>query len=156
MPRVYAITPEVDRFWTRVDKGAEGECWHWTGGMLPNGYGRFCLAKANGGRTVLAHRYSYELAIGPVPPGLDVDHTCHNADAACAGGFNCQHRACVNPSHLEAVTRRTNTLRGRAPTAENAAKTHCPKGHPYNGVRNNGSRFCRTCLNAWHRNRRSA
>lgn len=75
-PWRWEITPE-DRFWKKVDKSAA--CWVWTGSRDRKGYG-----KGNG---CLAHRFSYELAYGPIPQGMQVDHTCHNPP-------------CVNPEHL--------------------------------------------------------
>src|ERR1035437_1939003 len=66
----------------------------------------------------------------------------------------CRVRHCVNPAHLEPVTRQENLLRGQTTTASNAAKTHCPKGHAFigNNIKmNSGSRKCRTCENAYTR-----
>ena len=56
----------------------------------------------------------YSWLVGAIPHGYDIDHVCHNAAAVagrCAGGDSCIHRRCVNPDHLEPVTRRENTLR---------------------------------------------
>ncbi len=87
------------------------------------------------GTKVQAHRFAYELLVGPIPDGLEIDHLCRVT-------------ACVNPAHLEPVTGQVNTLRGDTPAAKNAAKTHCPQGHVYS-VKNtgvgNGRRRCRTC-----------
>lgn len=68
-----------------------GECWIWTGSKTWNGYGFYCLR----GRRTRAHRVAYELAVGKIPPGLDIDHMCRT-------------RLCVNPSHLQAVDRKSN------------------------------------------------
>ena len=68
-------------FWPKVQKG-EG-CWEWTAARDAKGYGQF---KHRGGMR-LAHRVAYENERGPIPAGLQIDHTCWN-------------RACVNPAHL--------------------------------------------------------
>lgn len=103
----------LERFWAKVDKQSSG-CWIWTAAKIWSGYGRF----NTGTRGVYAHRFSYELAYGPIPDGLFVDHICRN-------------RACVNPEHMEVVTHRTNTLRGLSPAAKNARKRFCSQGHPF-------------------------
>lgn len=121
-----------DRFWLKVEKNAAGGCWEWIGFRTADGYGRVL------GRG--AHRYSYELAHGVIPDGLQVDHLCRN-------------RSCVNPDHLEAVSPRTNVLRSPTAVASvNARKTHCPQGHKYdiNNTRltSDGWRRCKTCEKA--------
>lgn len=129
----------VERFWDKVEKTDSG-CWEWQASCLPRGYGRFGLD----GVMVLAHRYSYELAVGPIPDGLQIDHLCSNP-------------RCVRPSHLEAVTARVNLLRGDTIVARAAAATHCPQGHPYAGdnlvVEKTGKRKCRACRKARDRRR---
>ena len=123
--------PSADRFWSRVDKS--GDCWLWTGSLW-DGYGRCYFA----GRSDFAHRVSYRLLVGPIPTGKQLDHLCRN-------------RACVNPAHLEPVLGRINILRGESPTAINARKTHCSKGHPFTAENTwwrrdePHSRRCREC-----------
>jgi HNH endonuclease len=97
-----------ERFWSKVDKDgpiAVGElrrCWIWTGSRGSGSYGQFRLS--NPRRLVHAHRFAYELALGPIPDDLEVAHAFGN-------------RACVNPAHLEQVDTRTRVLRGDSPSA---------------------------------------
>ena len=126
------------RFWSNVDR-QEGGCWPWLAGQYHNGYGRFW----DGQRQVRAHRYAYELLVGPIPDGLQIDHLC-------------RVRNCVNPDHLESVTARDNVLRGKGRCAINARKTHCKYGHEFSaentGHRSDGrARWCRTCQKEWMR-----
>lgn len=126
----------------RMADGFDG-CWEWTGPISERGYG-----VANG----QAHRTVYELLVGPIPEGLQLDHLCHNEDLTCEGGAICLHRRCVNPMHLEPVTNQENALRSRLTLASiNSAKTHCPSGHEFTpentaiyGSKQPG-RYCRQC-----------
>jgi len=80
----------LDRFFTKVEVG---DCWLWVG-ATDRGYGKFYPHR----KTVRAHRWLYEQLVGPVPAGMDLDHLC-------------RVRACVNPDHLEVVTRSVNLAR---------------------------------------------
>jgi hypothetical protein len=125
--------PVEPRFLAKVQK--TGMCWLWTAWLDRNGYGRFWLD----GRNLGAHRVAYELFVGPIPAGLEIDHLC-------------RVRNCVNPEHLEPVTTAENVRRG---TSANVIRelardrTSCRKGHPY--VEENlyidrkGNRGCLTC-----------
>ena len=115
-PRPWAQRPFADRFWEKVDKTGPNGCWLWTGACSRRGYGAI-LADFPDRRMLCAHRAAYEMLVGPIPDGLQLDHLCRN-------------RPCVNPAHLEPVTGRENVLRGTGFAAENAAKTHCVRG-PY-------------------------
>jgi len=142
--RIRDLSPQ-ERFLAMVDQ-TELE-WRWTGALTPRGYGRFKID----GRTYTAHHAAYLLLIGPVPPGMEIDHACHTRDLACPGGDTCPHRCHVNPFYcLEPVPHRENTLRGRTLAAANIAKTHCPQNHPYDAantytVPGTNARACREC-----------
>jgi hypothetical protein len=84
------------RFWSKVD--ASGDCWEWTGYTDQDGYGRVGVGRRVDQRTIPAHRYAWELMVGPIPEGLEIDHLCFN-------------RPCVNPDHLEPVTHTENMRR---------------------------------------------
>jgi hypothetical protein len=107
-------------------------CWPWTGYHDRKGYGRI----SREGRSAGAHRAAYELAIGPIPDGFQLDHLCRNPP-------------CINPLHLEPVTSAENTRRGET-GINNRSKTHCPSGHPYDEANTyvnaaSGARCCRIC-----------
>lgn len=110
-------------------------CMLWTATVNPGGYGAVNFH----GVTRNAHRVAYMLVHGYDPIGKDIDHLC-------------RVRCCVNPAHLEAVTRSENLRRGEAGqhmARAAAAKTHCPLGHPYFGknlyVNKRGHRDCVSC-----------
>lgn len=112
-------------------------CWPWTAAKSDNGYGRVGRGSTT---TLLAHRIVYELLIGPIPAGLELDHLCRRRD-------------CVRPDHLEPVTHRVNVQRGpKDGYGWRGRLTECGRGHPYDAAntrhRRDGSRVCRTCHRA--------
>lgn len=142
----------TERFWVKVDKNGPvpekcpdlGPCWLWTASVHKrSGYGQFRL----NGRTRKAHQVSYEIGVGPIPEGKEPDHLC-------------SVRPCVNWHHLEAVTRRTNFLRGDHPTAVSIRTGFCQKQlHEMtaeNTIWHHGKRQCRTCENTAQRRRHQA
>lgn len=121
----------------RSDLEGPNGCWIWLGSRDRAGYGRILVKEHEKYANRHAHRIAYQEFVGSVPEGLELDHLC-------------RVRACVNPDHLEPVTRREN-LR-RSPLTP-GSRTHCPQGHPYTPENTylwtdkNGSerRHCRTC-----------
>lgn len=151
MPKgIYSRKPLDERLWAKVDKDGPvpvfapslGPCWLWKGKALCHGYGQI----TSNYRHLMAYRVAYELLVGPIPPGLEIDHLCRVP-------------LCVNPAHLEPVTRRENILRGLNPAAVNARKTHCIRGHEFNSentrIRLDGKRTCRECERTGKRARRA-
>lgn len=128
--------PTLERLERHIVREPEG-CWIWTAATR-TGYGVTHVGSRTDGsrRYVMVHRLLYEHLVGPIPEGLDLDHLC-------------RVRACVNPAHLEPVTRQENLLRGVGLTAQKAAQTHCVNGHPFDEanthIRSNGTRSCRVC-----------
>lgn len=109
------------RFWSKVAIGEPDACWEWQGGGPP-GYGRFTVrCKGGGQKTFGAHRLAYMLVYGPIPEGFDVCHSCDNPP-------------CVNPFHLRADTKSSNSkecyAKGRR---QPPAPIHGNKGM-YNGM----------------------
>jgi len=100
-----------DRFWKKVRLRQHG-CWEWQASVRKDGYGRFAINS----KPELSHRIAYYLVSGPMPRELEIDHLCRN-------------RLCVNPSHMELVSKRVNILRGECHAANNKRKTHCKSGH---------------------------
>lgn len=113
-------------------------CWEFVGRHV-SGYGSFPVDRVPVG----AHRVSYELFVGPIPVGYQIDHLCRN-------------RGCVRPDHLEAVTPQVNSVRSNSPSGLNSRKTTCVNGHQFDLIRSDGYRGCRTCHRDVERRRRAA
>lgn len=119
------------RFWDKVSPCPVSGCWLWTGAITSQGYGSMGVD----GKTVNTHRHAYLMLVGEIENGLELDHKC-------------RVRRCVNPDHMEPVTKQINIARGEA-GANWAAKTHCPRGHAYSDTNTyltpKGKRICRRC-----------
>lgn len=109
----------ADRFHARYDVAANG-CWIWRPPIARNGYG--VLSGHDGVRPMAAHRVAYELLVGPISEGMEIDHLCRTP-------------VCVNPAHLEPVTHAENMRRyhqwRRAAGGYQFPFTHCLRGHEY-------------------------
>ncbi len=123
-----------DRFRSKIVM--DGDCWLWVPRSKGRRYGQYNAD----GTMVLAHRHSYQLLVGPIPEGLELDHV---RARGCSSTF------CVNPDHLEPVSHAENIRRGDGWGGVNTRKTHCKNGHPLEGsnllVRGDGGRKCRKC-----------
>ena len=98
------------RAFEKIEKHESG-CWLWTGAKKTAGYGNML---------VIAHRFVYELLVGPIPDGMHLDH------------FGCDNPSCVNPEHMRIATPRENTFRAeKNPAAIHSKTESCPQGHPY-------------------------
>ena len=153
----HRVKPLAERFWEKVDKDGLvpehrpglGPCWIWLGSFR-GGYGRFFIRMDPGRKTVKedAHRVSYELSVGPIPEGRELDHLCRN-------------RGCCNFNHVEPVTRGVNVKRGwEAGRKPPARITRCKQfGHPLTGrnlifEKKTGYRRCRKCRLSYNREKR--
>lgn len=127
----------IERLECKISPEPNTGCWLWLG-YCEQGYGRLSSnAAIDGDRQV--HRVTYRLLRGEIPEGLELDHLC-------------RVRCCVNPDHLEPVTKQVNIQRGLAGKRGGErmrARTHCPQGHPYsdeNTQVRRGKRECITCV----------
>lgn len=121
-----------DRFWSKVD--ATGDCWLWTRSITNRGYGQFSFGgRPPKGGPQLAHVMAYRLLIGEVPLGKELDHRC-------------RVKRCVNPGHLEPVTRKVNTQRGGKVHASKVQRC-AESGHRIVRQKHGGGRLCRDCAN---------
>jgi hypothetical protein len=123
-------TPLLDRYWMKVRKTPG--CWNWEGASS-GGYGSF--AEGHKKKHHKAHRFSYELLVGPIPEGMDLDHRCFNT-------------LCVNPDHLRPTTRKQNAE--HQPGAQRNSKTgvlgvHRVKNRFFVGVGHNGQKHYGGC-----------
>lgn len=112
------------RWWANAEQ-TDG-CWLWQGSVNADGYGTIW----NGERNRLAHRYGYEMLVGPIPAGMELEHVCTT-------------RLCVKPTHLSVATHATNM-------GHLAPRNLCKNGHPLvpgNVYRypSSGARLCVTC-----------
>lgn len=132
-----------ERFKSRFQKPESG-CWLWAGHIDRDGYGKFTFAVPGSKiRNTGAHRLSYEIYVGPIPEGLQIDHLCRT-------------RNCVRPDHLEPVTGKENTRRSPKRFVKGELRSHCKNGHSLSGsnlgTRPDGYRRCHACMRGYQAN----
>lgn len=108
----HRLISDKERFFERVGNPDNNGCWPWEGAVINKRYkyGSFFFR----GRKTTAQRVSYILHIGEIPAELEVDHTCNNPN-------------CVNPAHLQAITKSQNLSK------RSITKKICWRGHPLSG-----------------------
>lgn len=117
----------IKRLHGKYDVKSSG-CWEWNRSFTKGGYPiyrAFCIHTT-------AHRISYAIFNGDIDDGMEIDHLCKNIK-------------CVNPNHLEQVTRKENVKRSYKPM-----QSHCVNGHIFDEKNtylkpSNGTRACRKC-----------
>lgn len=131
---LYALSPaQIERFWSCVQR-SDG-CWLWTSALDRDGYGRFRAKIAGRPLQTGAHRVAFVLLRGPIPDGLQLDHTC-------------REKRCVRPDHLEPVTIAENRRRSDVATGRLSARSACANGHAFSEqtvYQDGGARRCRVC-----------
>ena len=115
--RKLAVLPEIELpAHIREKFHFENECWVWHGAVGNSRRNKYGVVGVKG-RNRQATHVVYEIMVGPIESGLVIDHLCRNT-------------LCVNPAHLEPVTRRENMERGQHANGL-SLQTHCSRGHEF-------------------------
>lgn len=146
MGTLYNTRPEAVRFWAKVLVPSVKSCWIWTGATDGKSggraYGRFYPTPIGKKEIhVQSHVWAYKTIIGEIPDGFELHHFCRNG-------------LCVNPFHTDPITESEHSKLhlpdARTPMGKNSIKTHCHRGHPFEGKNlyryPDGRRDCRTCM----------
>jgi hypothetical protein len=126
----------------------EQGCWLWPG-QPEHGYGIICYNAGGKELKLAVHRLVYLNLVGDPGDDVPLDHLCHERLTCNVDPYDCPHRRCFNPDHLEPSTIGANARRGNTPMGANAAKTVCDYGHEFTPentyIHPTGARRCRAC-----------
>jgi hypothetical protein len=142
--RTYEADTPPEWLTGRVAVNDEG-CWIWLGPVTTSGYGQGLVRGRDN------HRVVYERLVGPIGPGLVLDHVCHSR-AVCSGG-HCRHRRCLCWAHLVPRSPGSNVAASvNSVQIQRRLRSSCGRGHPYNAANvywerrgSSAIRHCRTC-----------
>lgn len=125
-------------FWGNISHRLEkvGDCLVWQGAKNGVGYGHIGRSEAGEATYYNVHKVAYVALVGPIQPGMVIDHLCRN-------------RACAKVAHLELVPMRENSLRGDHPNYRTHLTGKCKRGHEIAGAnalfRKDGRKRCKAC-----------
>lgn len=112
--RTVWTVPALIRFWKKVDKRTDGECWPWLGAKNNHsGHGHFMLRSKPDKKLVMAYRFMWMITFGRIPADMCICHRCDNP-------------SCVNPAHLFLGTQADN-LRDMREKGRQAVGEQCGK-----------------------------
>lgn len=118
---------QIDRFTKKYTVDPKTGCWNWIASSW-GGYGMFRYERGN-----KAHRFSYEYHTGNMLGSLTIDHLCNNT-------------MCVNPEHLQAVSKGENSRRRNLNEYEYKRNEYCKKGHKRDYInKKTGQLDCKVC-----------
>lgn len=148
-PKGSGVIPLWIRLLEKIRFRSSG-CWEWTASTTVSPWGEYGVCW-DGQKLQRAHRLTFNTFREALPSHLHIDHLV------------CKNTLCVNPWHLDAVTKKVNTLRGRSPAANHARQTECFRGHPFDEEntcwvkgRHGPQRQCRVCKNLYQRRLRAS
>ena len=148
----------LSRLYSNVNTLDSQSCWNWTGAKVKDGYGVVARKIKGKKYNIFVHRLSYYSQFGEIPNGMVIDHTCHTAEIDSCKDV-CQHRSCVNPSHLRVVSIKENVKTQRTHSSYWNSETfgQCRNGHKWEEgsfkVYKSGKRSCNTCRKEYNKSK---
>lgn len=151
-----ASDTHLSRLYADVNTLDLDSCWNWTGAKVKDGYGVVARKIKGKKYNIFVHRLSYYSQFGEIPDGMVIDHICHTAEIDSCEGV-CQHRSCVNPSHLRAVSIAENVAvqKPKVNIWKSESDGQCRNGHKWEDgsfkVYKSGKRSCNTCREEYNK-----